>query len=123
MTESTAPLRGLRAEIYVGPHGDCSNGGISSKAQYVTLVGPEFGEVFPVTEEAPAVKMVKRNIAGKVVVHFEPVEPCPPGHVGYMAGGAFVHGDSRFSEAVGFYGAASLHDRTESQSLYDALST
>lgn len=115
--------RGLRAQILTGKHSS-ANGGISEQVTEVTLVGPQFPELFAPSESAPAVQMVVRNLGGQTVVHFEPVASRPEGHVGYMASGAHVHSsDSRFSEAVGFHGAVSLHDRTESQALYNALSS
>jgi hypothetical protein len=68
------------------------------------------------------VRLVERWIGGRAVVHAEPIER-PEGMLGPMAGGTFIDtSDSRFSAAVGFYGAVSLHDRWESQAQYDALS-
>jgi hypothetical protein len=112
------PLRGLRADVLTGKC-TSANGGISEHVERVTMVGPEFPEVFAATDDAPAVRLVRRGST----VHFEPVEEKPDGHVGYMASGAHVESsDSRFIEVVGFYGAVALHDRTESQAHYDALS-
>lgn len=113
------PLKGLRADIYLPKGGgDCSNGGISSFAQQVTLVGPglpELVEADPLT--APAVKLVKRNIGG-TVLHVEPV--IEDGQKGWFCyGGALVDvSDSRFTEALkanGYpgYCALRLHDRRE----------
>ena len=84
-------------------------------------------EVFEVTPDAPAVKLVFRSFGGRKIVHAEPVEPCKPGNVGYMAGGAFITADSRLSEflrknGLELYGAISLHDRQETAEEYRALS-
>lgn len=112
---------GLIASIFRDRNSDCSNGGISSRHDRVTIVNVE--GPFDPTPNAPAVKLVVRGIGGERVVHFEPVEPVAEGNVGYMAGGAFVaSSDSRFRRAVGFYGAVSLHDRQESAELNALLS-
>lgn len=86
----------------------------------VTLVGEgvngkTIDPIFEATLDAPAAKIVVRDIAGERVVHVELVSP--PAHVrGRPAfGGTFVFGsDSRVGEALGFNGAAKLHDRYES---------
>lgn len=71
---------------------------------------------FPPTDDAPAVRLVRRNIGGEIYVHAEPVAPCPP-NACRMAGGTFIYScDSRFSEAVGHSYPISLHDRDEVQS-------
>lgn len=108
---------GMVAYIHRSALADCSNGGLSSRAVRVVVVnvsGP-----FEPTDEMPAVRLVKR---GKTV-HAEPVEPVADGNVGYMAGGAFIStSDSRFTEAVGFYGAVAFHDRQETPAQYELLS-
>lgn len=118
-------MQGLTASIFEDKQiGNCSNGGISSRCKQVTVVGlGKRAEIFEPTDDAPAVKLVKRTIGGRTVVHAEPVNAPPAGHIGWMAGGAFIStSDSRFSEAAGFYGAVSLHDRCETPAQYDALS-
>lgn len=130
-------MQGLRLDIYRGPYGDCSAGGISGRCKNVTLIGtldlrnggeqrmnrqwraaniePLTGDSrgpFEVTDEAPAVVMVYRKpINGRPLVHVEPLE-WPEGSWS-MAGGTYVHGDSRFSDLAGFYGAVAFHDRFE----------
>lgn len=116
---SDQPVKGLRVDILRSSLPDCSNGGISGRCQYVTLIdvpGPsEPGE------DAPACRLVRRNIGGKVVVSAVPVET--PGGVGPMMGGCYIAtSDSRFREAVGFYGAVALHDRWETPAQCAALS-
>ncbi len=149
MTETAAP-KGLIAEIFVGKRTpDCSNGGLSGRVNEVTVDGtrdadaeiirrlstlashdeepgyaplPRASQVFEPTPERPAVVLVRRSIGGRQVVHVEPVER--PEGTPWMAGGAYVAtSDSRFGELVGFYGAVSLHDRTESWAQYRALSS
>ena len=118
---SESYTHGLRVGIYKHKEETFSNGGISEKCDEVTLVGPGVPALFPVTEKAPAVQLVKRRLGvldnpGPVIVHAEPVDPPRKGTHGWMAGGSFIaSSDSRFGEAVGFYGAVSLHDRSEVQ--------
>lgn len=113
------PLNGLRVEIFHSKFGSCSAGGISSYAREVTLVGPEFPELFEADPvNAPAVKLVKRRIFGETVLHVEPVfEGSEKAFWSY--GGTLVStSDSRFSEALQANGypahcALLLHDRRE----------
>lgn len=117
-------VKGLRAEIVKSPRGDYSNGGVSSRFDEVTLVGPEFTGPFEPTESAPPLRLVKRVLgSGRVLFHFEPLAK-PLGAVGPMFGGAYVaSSDSRFTEAVeGMYGAVPLHDRFETPAQYESLS-
>jgi hypothetical protein len=125
------PLTGLRLDIYRGPYGDASNGGISGRTDHVTLIGTldvdgmsslrdrrrvkllegDSRGPFAVSDDAPAVILVWRKTGSQLLSHVEPLEPAPRG--GYMAGGTYLHGDSRFSDLAGFYGAVSFHDRSE----------
>jgi len=107
---------GLICDIYRNGR-DCSNGGISSRVRQVTLV--DIGvDVFEPKADRPAVKLVKRNLGGRVYLHAEPVEQ-PKGLVGPIAGGTFIYScDSRFPSPY----PIALHDRWETQEHYDALS-
>jgi hypothetical protein len=127
----TEPLTGLRLDIYRGPYGDASNGGISGLHNNVTLVGTLAIEgtsslrdrrhvkllqgdsrgPFTVSADAPAVILVWRKDSRGLISHVEPLVPALRGW--YMAGGTYLHGDSRFSDLAGFYGAVSFHDRSE----------
>ena len=117
-------LKGLTASIFIDELiGECSNGGISSRCKAVTVVGIPDAEIFSAGEDRPAVKLVKRQIMGKTVVHAEPVEAPPQGCVGWMMGGSYIStSDGRFGRAVGFYGAVALHDRCETPEQYRQLS-
>jgi len=104
---------GLICHIYRSGLGECSNGGVSSKTDMVTLVGIGLSPYEP-TAECPAIKLVERN----GYAHAEPVEQ-PVGLVGPMFGGTFIYSsDSRFP---GKYPIA-LHDRWETQETYERLS-
>lgn len=139
---TTTDLRGLRANIYVPADGrNCSNGGVSSRCRNVTIVGirtdngyaaghglvdplPRLSQVSEPTDDAPAAVIVYRQMGRRTVVHVEPLDgPEQPG-TPWMAGGCYVAtSDSRFGDLVGFYGAVSFHDRTETWEEYRALSS
>lgn len=122
-------LRGLVVSVLRSADGrDFSNGGVSSHAYRVTLVGElveEYGgALFAPTEDAPAVRIVQR--AGTYGIA-RPVE-VPDGGVGPMASGAYIAStDSRFcaiSRHVGCGGSAiPLHDRVETPAQYAALTS
>ena len=106
---------GLRANIYRSDLGDCSNNGISSRAQNVTILncdGP-----FEPTFDAPAVVLERGVFDGTVVARPYYEGDSKPW---FMAGGTFIGtSDARFSrkveEIIGgrFYGAVPFHDRVE----------
>jgi hypothetical protein len=64
---------GLHCNILKPSYGDCSNGGLSSKVNEVTLV--EAKGPFEASDEYPAVKLVTRHLFGRDYTHAEPVEP------------------------------------------------
>lgn len=104
--------RGLRCDIYRPAHGDCSNGGISGRADRVTLIGPGIPEIFPATDEAPAVEL---GVTGGSTN----VRPVVEETTWWMFGGCFVWtSDSRFPSRY----PIPLHDRTESAELSEYLS-
>lgn len=113
-------MRALPLEIFKSHLGDCSNGGISSRYREILLICPE-GHV-EVDENNPPenlCKLVERNIFGEIYRHVEPVAKA--NGVGWMASGAIVYTcDSRFRDMSPY--PLVLHDRTESQELYDMLS-
>lgn len=87
--------------------GDCSAGGISSRVEAVTLVGEGIPEVFPATDDAPAVVVHANTFAGKKYFHVDPKNLFDAGKW-TMAGGAFIWtSDSRFP----FDYPLALHDR------------
>lgn len=99
--------------------GNCSNGGISSKYDSVVLIDADVDAPFEPSEDSPAVKITRRLIGGLEYIYAEPVERCPAGHVGYMAGGCYIiTSDRRFP----FDYPIPLHDRTETIEQYDQLS-
>lgn len=134
-------MKGLRLSIYRAADlgADCTNGGISGKANTVTVVGRLVnGEIVPLpkgvfepTDEAPAVVLVpSRAPSYDPTPHLIPLEfadGLPAGHVGPMFGGNYAGScDSRWSDLGKFYGVrldvVAVHDRIESYGDYLALS-
>ena len=109
-------MRGLRCSVYVDKHlGDCSNRGISSVVETVTLVGPGIPEIFEPRDDSPAVKLVRRDIGGEYL-HVEPEIEHPENETPYMFGGAFIYTcDSRFPSKY----PIPLHDRSETWDQYN----
>lgn len=92
--------------------GDCSNRGISSWTNKVTLIGPGVPEMYEPDENAPGVVLVERTIGDKPYIHAEPIDRPDEGCVGWMAGGTFLYTtDSRFPSRY----PISLHDRQETR--------
>lgn len=127
---------GLRANIYRQGGGDTSNGGLSSRAEQVTIVNAPITAQSDPDEHAPAVMLVRGAYPGVArVVEAEWmdggmnggdwVERRDPDNVGPMFGGTYVAcSDGRFralvEEITGapFYGAVPLHDRWETPAQY-----
>ena len=117
-------VKGLHCQIYRSDlMGGCASGGISERVKNVTLIGDGVDGVFEPSVDAPAVKLVKRNIDG-IYVHAEPdlthaTNATELARIGtetpwLMAGGTFIYScDSRFGQAVGHSQPISLHDRFE----------
>ena len=111
-------MKALRLNIYKDRGGDCSNHGISEKFNDILLICDE-GYIDVEGDEPNLCKLVVRNLFGNEYKHVEPV--AKPKGVGWMAGGTIVYTcDSRFRRMSEY--PLSLHDRCESQELYDALS-
>lgn len=119
--------RGITLSIFKDRGQDYSNGGVSSRADRVTLVEDADGNPFPgpfePTPDAPAVRLVRRYLGGRTIFHVEPVDG-PGDGTPWMNGGTYVGTtDSRWTAATGgLYGALAFHDRTESWDLYNSLS-
>lgn len=115
-------MKALPINVYKSNHGDCSNGGITSKYSELLLIHDR-GYIDIDENNLPEnlVKIVTRRLFGKTYMHIEPVKPVSDGCIGYMAGGAIGYScDGRFSELSEY--PLNIHDRQESQSLYNQLS-
>lgn len=75
---------------------------------------------FKPTEDSPAAILVDGPRGTK---HIKPADDYSDEDGVQMSGGTFANApDSRFSEAVGFYGAVSIHDRRETWAEYERFS-
>ena len=101
---------------------DCTNGGITSRYDRLLLVCEDgFIEVDEANPPENLVKMVTRRFGKDEYKHIEPVAAVESGCVGWMAGGNIAYTcDSRFSRMSEY--PLSVHDRQETQDLYDMLS-
>ena len=118
---------GLIVEVMRAADGyDATNGGLSGRHRQLTVVnvtGP-----FEPMGDRPAFALLDGAGGSRRLVpvlydgrNWQVVQP--EGMVGPMMGGNFAHtSDSRFREAVGFYGAVAVHDRYETVAQYEALS-
>lgn len=118
-------MKALRIDVYRHEkYGDCTNCGISSKYdELIVLCDEGWIEIDENNLPENAVKVVKREPwYGKTIYHLEPCKKAVG--VGWMFGGNYAStSDSRFAKMVGdMYGAVAIHDRDESQELYNALS-
>lgn len=118
--------KGLPASIFTDGR-SYSNGGLSSYAKRVTVIGDDIdavhGNVSEPSPAAPAVRLVRRVIGGEPYIHAEPVPPenMEPGLVGPMMGGTFIYtSDSRLRDIIPY--PIPLHDRYETVEQYRALS-
>lgn len=126
--------RGLTLRVYRSDLGDCTNGGITSRANRLVVVGtldltgdnerertpraqrvqplPPVCQVNQATDECPAVILVKRNMGRRVLYTLRPAAGLDRWEM--MGGNYAATSDSRFGELVeGFYGAVPVHDRFE----------
>jgi hypothetical protein len=110
-------VRGLHISVLrdASHNGDCTNNGVSAQHTTLTLVGEGINGPFEPSPDAPAVKLVKRNLPGRSgqrieYLHLEPVDAGYNGGRWLMAGGNFGWtSDSRFPSDY----PISIHDRFE----------
>jgi hypothetical protein len=127
--EIIKPLKGLIVEVYKsfqrdGKVSDCTNNGITSRVNKITLVGEGIPEIFEADEDAPAFKVVRRMLSHsdtdnhkEEYLHVEPIER--PTGIGWMYGGNICStSDSRFPNRY----PLKIHDRQESAAQNRMLS-
>ena len=111
-------MRALPVEIFKSSFGDCSNGGISSRYNKIMLVCDDgFIEIDENNPPENLCVYVKRTLFGEEHDYIRPYVEADG--VGWMSGGCICWScDSRFPSNH----PLQLHDRTESQKMYDELS-
>jgi hypothetical protein len=126
----TAELTGVSADIYrAATRPNASNGGVSSRADEVTVVAVIYvDDVTGITEvvslvgpvragtERPAVAIVHHKYpffrSARANTYAMPYHPDGP-ITGWQFGGTFIAGDSRISDAARQRGGLPFHDRRE----------
>lgn len=119
-------MKGMTVYIYKNAtFAGCSNDGISSRCNEVTLIGDGIPQMWEPSTDKPAVRLEKGPYDS---VRAVPVDQ-PANSMGPMNGGAFIScSDSRFCSAIkkllgkDFYGAVPLHDRFETAEEYKRYS-
>ncbi len=116
--------KALKLEIYKHKGDDCSNGGISSKYNEILLLNDKGNyEVDLNNPPENLCVLEKRELWGEPHWFVRPYADCPEGHVGWMYGGCIVDTcDGRMESPFMTSSPLHLHDRSESQKMYDALS-
>ena len=112
-------MKALPVEVFRSGLGDCTNGGMSSRHDTLYVICDRgFIDIDPKNPPDNLAKVVKR----RTIYHIEPYTPAT--QIGWMMGGNYAAtSDARFSDMIGgMYGAVAIHDRQESQELYDLLS-
>jgi len=119
MNEATEKkvLKGLRVYIYKSEGKSYSNNGLSEHCDRATLVPspdfPDVPQIFEVSDDAPAVAIVKRKLFGGQPAYLTAYPVDEDGNIdkgGRMAGGTFISAcDSRFPADY----PVPLHDRRE----------
>lgn len=117
---------GIMASIYEPKDiGNCSNGGISSRATKVCVVNAE--GPFEPSEDMPGVEIIRHPAGPRFGPIAVPVDR-PEGRFGPMAGGCIIDSsDVRFTELLEELGGTSdggvsLHDRYETPEENDRYS-
>lgn len=114
-------IKGLRVDVYRNGEGyDCTLNGITSKQNRLTLVDETISGPVEVEGDEVYLVLVRRNLFGGVYLHAEPrINGERISNNMCMAGGNFIYtSDSRFPSRY----PISVHDRFESQELYNKLS-
>jgi hypothetical protein len=109
--------------VYVYRNGaDCTAGGITSKVDMIIIVGEGIEGPFEVDPGEAFLELRKKNVGGDEYLYAVPVDGRDTaGMVGPMFGGNFVYSsDSRFRRVCPY--PIPVHDRWETQELYDSLS-
>ncbi len=111
---------GLHVSVYRWNLGDCTNHGISSKADGLTIVNID-GPSTPMPGQPAAMLVLGPYNTPRIVpaIYSEIGEYIPEPRWTMMGGNYAATSDSRFGEALkkllghGFYGAVAIHDRIE----------
>ncbi|MDD5603923.1 MAG: hypothetical protein PHG48_07630 [Eubacteriales bacterium] len=112
----------LMVYVYRAGIGDATNGGVSSRVDRLLLAGEGIEGPFEVDDDEHHLELRKKNVGGEEYMYAVPVDGRDTaGMVGPMFGGNFVYSsDSRFRRVCKY--PIPVHDRWETQQMYDSLS-
>ena len=113
-------MKAIRIKVYKSRLGDCTNGGITSRYNELLLICEDgWIEIDENNPPENLVKVVTRNLWDREYKHIEPYASTNEGCVGWMSGGNIAYScDSRFSRFSEY--PLCVHDRQETQALYDS---
>lgn len=98
-------MKGLTATIYRGTYDSRQN--VMNGKTTVTIIGDNIDKIFTASEQAPPVRIVRRQISGGEYIHAEPINPgC------YQFGGTYISCSDSRVRALNKY-PIPLHDRVE----------
>lgn len=114
--------QGMLVYVYRNGSADCTAGGITSNVDMIIIVGEGIEGPFEVDPGEACLELRKKNVGGDEYLYAVPVDGRDTaGMVGPMFGGNFVYSsDSRFRRVCKY--PIPVHDRWETQELYDSLS-
>ena len=121
-------MRKLFVSIYKKGKSDCTNGGASSRYDYMTAFDGDIKEIENYVRENSidideCLYVVRRESWGEQQPYLTPLAYAikkPNGIV--MFGGNYCKGDSRWKEWFGHYYPLPIHDRCETQEEYERMS-
>lgn len=113
-------MKGMRVQVYWPADGHQStNGGISSTVSRITIIGEGVPQRDEPSADAPAFKLVIRDIFGTPYKHLEPVERPDPGNAGWMMGGNYA---SWTGNGFPNLYPIPIHDRQETPEQFEMMS-
>lgn len=121
LEENELILKGLIVYVYRNSMQDCTGGGVSSIFNEFVLTGPGIPEITEPRDGMPALELQSKKSGKDIYFYVTPIPRKEKGKIGPMMGGNLVStSDSRFRSIFG--AALPIHDRYETQEVYDALS-
>lgn len=121
-------MKTIPINVYSNPtYRGCANGGVTEHNDTLYLACPS--GAWEVPDDHPALVRLEQGAFGNPIIVPVNKPTCDEPLVGPMFGGSYAaSSDSRFSRMIAdltgrpFYGAVPVHDRFETQAVYDALS-
>lgn len=106
-------MKGFRVWIFRSDLGDCTNGGVSARAQKLTVIHPDLPASSEASEDAPAVLLTQGNGRRRWILVPMEGQSEKVGPSGMFGGNYAGSSDSRWVDLVGDPGMVPIHDRSE----------